>query len=99
MRDTSARAAKRVSRTKHNRIPDLFSKFYAVFDILHDFGSRDRFSDFLHGFLEHFAVFGLLDGQCRSPEKLYAVRVKETGFRKLHAKVQACLSGTVRGSI
>ena len=67
--NTAAAAAQGVCRTKHNRIADLIRDAKTIFHVLHDIRRSHRLADFLHGFLEHLTVLGLLDGQSSGTDK------------------------------
>ena len=71
--NASAGTAQGVCGTKHYGITDFFGNLQTMLYILHNIRGSHRLADFLHGFLEHLPVLGLLDGQGRGANQAHIV--------------------------
>ena len=94
--NTTAASAKRIRRTKNNRITDGSGECDTIFYGCYHLGSRNRLTDLFHGIFKFLTVLCLLDGFCCGTDQTYIVLLEKSFLLKFHRKVQAGLASKRR---
>ena len=89
--NTATGTAEGISRTDNQRIADFLAEVASSLNGFYDGAFRNRLMDFLHSFLEHFAVFATFDCTDLSAQQTNIVLVQNALLFQFHSHVQTNL--------
>ena len=84
---SAAGTAHRVGRTQNNRIAELFSNGFGIFNAVCDFASGHLYAQRMHGFFKLNTVFTAFNGIDLDTDDFYAVLLQNAGFIQFSAEV------------
>ena len=90
--NAAAGTAEGIRRTDNQRITDFLAEVASSFNGFYDSAFRNRLMDFLHSFLEHFAVFTTFDSADLSAQQTNVVFAQNALLFQFHSHVQANLT-------
>ena len=80
MRNTTAASAKRICRTKYDRITNGIGKLDTILYVVYDLGCCTRLTDLFHGIFECLTILSLKNRLCSCTDQSDIIFFKDAFF-------------------